>query len=203
MNNTSKSPGEAAAIEIIKILKKNNRMRHGKLRDHIIKKEKICSKKTFDKTLELLVTSLQITKNKKPKNIVWYEVNDFSKKQNTYNQFFEEELKICEKNLELFLGYELIFNDNHKATLIHNIIENIHYLQSMILILQTLPEIKKSKIINDDLIKKIDNFKSLVYSKCSKFTSDQELLNHILIMKGSRFNKTTDKIKDMLDAIPY
>lgn len=144
-------------------------MRHGKLRDHIIEKEKICSKKTFDKTLELLVTSLQITKNKKSKNIVWYEVNDFSKKQNNYNQFLEEELKNFEKNLKLFLDHEYVFNDKDKAVFIYHIIEIMHYIQSVILMLQTLSEIKKSEIIHNKLIIKIDNFKNSLYSKYKKY----------------------------------
>jgi len=203
LSESTKSPGEKAEIEVIKILEKNNRMRHGELRDYIVDKKKICSKRTFDKTLERLETSLQITKNEKSRNFVWYEINDFSKKQNTYKEFLEEELKNCEKNLKTFLDYESIYNDKDKAVFIHNIIESVHYLQTTISLLQTLPEIKKSKMINDDLIKKIDNFKSLVYSKSSKFTSNQELLNHILLIKGGRFNKTEDKIKNMLDAIPY
>lgn len=104
----SESPSEKAEIEIKKILKKNNRMRHGKLRDFIIIEKGTCSKKTFDGILKELVTSFQITKNKKTRNLVWYEINDFKKKQNTYNEFLETELKNCEKNLKLFLDYESI-----------------------------------------------------------------------------------------------
>ena len=199
----SESPGKKAEIKIKKILKKNNRMRHGKLRDLIVNPKDGCSKRTFDKTLERLETSLQITRDEKSRNVVWYETNDFKKKQNTYNEFLEEELQNCDKNLNLFLDYVSIFNDKDRAVFIHNIIESVHYLQTMILLLETLPEIRKSEMIDDGLIKKIDNFKHTLYYKCSKFLSDQELLNHVLLIKGSRFNKNTEKIKNILDAIPY
>jgi len=199
----SESPSKKAEIEIIKILKKNNRMRHGKLRDFIITEKCACSKKTFDGILKELVSSFQITKNEKSRNLVWYEINDFKKKQNTYNEFLESELKNCDKNMTLFLENESIFNDKDKAIFIHNIIESVHYLQSFILLLQTLPEIKKSEMINSKVITKIENFNNSIYSKCSKFLSDQDLLNHVLVIKGSRFNKNTEKIKNIVDSIPY
>lgn len=58
-------------------------------------------------------------------------------------------------------------------------------------------------MINSNVIAKIENFNNSIYSKCSKILSDQELLNHVLLYKGSRFNKNTDKIKNILDTIPY
>lgn len=194
---------ETTKKNILEILKKNNRMRHVDLYKFIVTQNGICSKRTFGNILKELVLSFKITRDEKSRNIVWYQMHDFTKKQDTYNQFLEEELQNCNKNLSLFLDHESIFNDKDKAVFIYNIIESVHYLQTMILLLQTLPEIKKSKMINDDLIEEIEKFKHSVYAKCSQFLSNQELLNHVLLLRGSRFNKNTDKIKNMLDIIPY
>ncbi len=194
--------GEKAENRILEILNKNGRLRHADLQRIIVDDEEICAKRTFDKVLVQLVTSGKIIRKPITKYEVWYEMISFTKKQNNVNQFFKSQLDEVTKYLNLFLKKEPTLNHEQKAIFIIHLYDSIDYLEKMVLTLQTLSDLKKTKVVHDDMIKKIKEFSDTVYSKCSKFISDPMVSQYIMSIKGKQYSNSLIKIHKILDGLP-
>ena len=183
-------------------MNKKGRLRHADLQRIVVDKEKICAKKTFDKALVQLSLSCKIIRNEESKQYVWYEELNFSKKQNNANQFFESKIEESKKYLNLFLKKEPTLNHEQKAIFIIHLYDSIDYLEKMILMLQTLSDLKKTKIVHEAMIKKIKVFADNVCSKCSKFISDPMVSNYMMSIKGKQYSTSLIKIHKILDSLP-
>ncbi len=193
---------EIAENRILKILNKKGRLRHADLQRIIVDKEKICAKKTFDKALVQLSLSCKIIRNEESKQHVWYEELNFSKKQSNVNQFFESKLEESKKYLNLFLKKEPTLNDEQKAIFIIHLFDSINYLEIMILSLQSLSDFDKTKVVHDDLFKKIKEFSKELNLKCSKLISNSVVSNYMMSIKGKQYSLSLVKIYKILDGLP-
>ena len=177
-------------------------MRHADLQRFIVEQEDICAKRTFDKALLQLSSSCKIIRNEEPKQHVWYEALNFSKKQNNVNQFFESRLDESKKYLKAFLKKETILNDEQKAIFIIHLFDSIDYLEIMILSLQSLSDFDKTKVVHEDLFKKIKEFSKELNLKCSKLISNSMVSNYMMSIKGKQYSTSLIKIHKILDDLP-
>jgi len=179
-------------------------MRHSELRKIIVEQEKMCSKRTFDKTLKRMNDSAKIFRNQKTKQVVYYELSDFSSNQDNANKFFELQLKTSEQSLDNFLQYESELSDEQKAEFILYLYGCVDYLQQMNLLLESMKGSKKSKIISDKIKKDIKDFSTKITKKCEPMLFDVNINTTIMTKKGREFSfglARTHKIIDSLQEI--
>lgn len=179
-------------------------MRHSELRKIIVEQEKMCSKRTFDKTLKRMNDSAKIFRNQKTKQVVYYELSDFSSNQDNANKFFELQLKTSEQSLDNFLQYESELSDEQKAEFILHLYGCVDYLQKMNLLLESMKGSKKSKIISDKIKKDIKDFSTKITKKCEPMLFDVNINTTIMTKKGREFSfglARTHKIIDSLQEI--
>ncbi|MBT4327336.1 MAG: hypothetical protein HOD60_10610 [Candidatus Nitrosopelagicus sp.] len=190
--------------KIGELLKKHGRMRHSELKKIVVEQEKMCAKRTFDKTLERMNDSAKIFRNQTAKQVVYYELSDFSFKQDNANKFFELQLKTSKQSLDKFLQYESELTDEQKAEFIFHLYGCIDYLKQMNLLLEALKGSKKSKIISDKIKKDIKDFSIQVTKKCESMMLDVNVNSIIMTKKGREFSfglARTHKIIDSLQEI--
>lgn len=193
---------EKAENRILEILNKKGRLRHGELQRIIVDQEKICAKRTFDKALQQLCSSCKLIRNETSKQHVWYETLDFSKKKNNINQYFDSQLEESKKYLNIFLKNESKLDDEQKAEFIIHLYGSIEYLDKMIFSLQSLSDLKKTKVVDEDMIENIKEFSEQINTKCSKFISEPSVSQYIMSIKGKQYSMSLVKIHKILDSLP-
>jgi len=190
---------ELAEKRILVILNKKGRLRHAELQRIIVDKEKICAKRTFDKSLLQLSSSCKIIRNEESKQHVWYEIPNFSKKQSNVNQFFESQLNETQKYLNLFLKKESTLDDEQKAVFIIHLFDSIDYLEKMLLTLEALSDFKKTKVLKQDVLITLKEFSDVIYSACSKSLSEPMVSQHIMYLKGKQYSTSLINIHKILE----
>jgi hypothetical protein len=190
---------ELAENRILEILTKKGRLRHADLQRIVVDKEKICAKKTFDKALQQLCLSCKIIRNEESKQHVWYEIPNFLKKQSNVNQFFEFQLNNVTKYFNLFLKKESKLNDEQKAVFIIHLFDSIDYLEKMFLTLESISDLKQSKVIKPVVLTSLKEFSDKVYSTCSKSLSDPMVSQHVMSLIGKRYSTSLTNIHKILD----
>ena len=190
---------EQAENRILSILSKKGRLRHAELQRTIVDDEKICAKRTFDKALLHLSSSCKIIRNEESKQHVWYEIPNFSKKQSNVNQFFEAQLNDITKYLDLFRKKEPKLDDEQKAIFVIHLFDSIDYLEKMLLTLESLSELKQTKVLKPDVLIRLKNFSDDVKLVCSKSLSEPMVSQHIMYLKGKQYSTSLVNIHKILD----
>jgi len=190
---------EQAENRILKILSKKGRLRHAELQRTIVDEEKICAKRTFDKALFHLSSSCKVIRNEESKQHVWYEMPNFSKKQNNVNQFFESQLNDITKYLNLFTKKEHTLDDEQKAIFVIHLFDSIDYLEKMLLTLESLSELKQTKVVKPDVLIRLKEFSDDVNSACSKSLSEPTVSQHIMYLNGKQYSTSLANIHKILD----
>ena len=176
-------------------------MRHSELRKIVVEQETMCAKRTFDKTLKRMNDSAKIIKNQMAKQVVYYELLDFSSKQDNANKFFEVQLKTSKQSLDKFLQHESELSDEQKAEFILHLYGCVDYLQQMNLLLEALKGSKKSKIISDKIKKDIKDFSIQVTKKCESMMLDVNVNSIIMTKKGREFSFGLAKTHKIIDSL--
>ena len=176
-------------------------MRHSELRKIVVEQETMCAKRTFDKTLKRMNDSAKIIKNQMAKQVVYYELLDFSSKQDNANKFFEVQLKTSKQSLDKFLQHESELSDEQKAEFILYLYGCVDYLQQMNLLLEALKGSKKSKIISDKIKKDIKDFSIQVTKKCESMMLDVNVNSIIMTKKGREFSFGLAKTHKIIDSL--
>ena len=110
-----------------------------------------------------------------------------------------EKNTVAPKVVKKVVKKESKLNDEQKAVFIIHLFDSIDYLEKMFLTLESISDLKQSKVIKPVVLTSLKEFSDKVYSTCSKSLSDPMVSQHVMSLIGKRYSTSLTNIHKILD----